>query len=750
MPLHLKPCRLLAYGALACLLAGPLAAVARADDFKISVAMGIGGHFRAGTWLPVTVTIINTGTDPVHGQVQLYAADPTGSGADSLFARPADVAVSGPAPQAFQLYTRSLDPARFDVVAQLISGAERGDGRVLAKISSSADPRSFSGLAVGDKDLFLVGFSADPAAFTYLNGQKWGLMHTAASVAPEATITVGARIGGGPNATQTFIASGSQASVQAATASPADLPDKPAGYSGVDAVLLRADAPLDSLSEAQTDALKAWVAAGGHLVVCGGADPTPFSNAFYSGLLPAGIGPAVSVPAPPGLGVGGTVPALALTPKPLPDVRVLSSLGSRPVVVAGPYGAGRVSLIAFDPTAPAFRASTGPAEAAFWQNALSSHPSSFLGVVAAREEGRRSPFYYGYGGFEQLSDAVMRAPALDAPGAGVVGLFLLAYVLILVPVNYLVLKRLDKKEWSWVTVPALVLVFAVATYGVGYAAKGSSVFVNRAAVVETAAGQRQAGLYTEIGLFSPHRTAYDLTVADPNALAAIPAPPEEFGPYGRRGQPAGGAYGQTRFVQTSGDAKVQDAAVNMWAMRAFDLQTVTDLGGAITSSLSHNPGTGAVNGTLANHTPHALTECRLFLNGQWQPVADLPPGATASVAATFPVGPSNALYLISTQQWAQMPPLASHPDKNDPNSTVGQRMRAALADFVRDAGGNPNNGQYFGPNNDPPPVFLPRADEAILTGWSTDDSLAGPPLRVDGHPVTQNNVTFVVVHIPLR
>ena len=70
------------------------------------------------------------------------------------------------------------------------------------------------------------------------------------------------------------------ASVQAVAAAPAELPDKPAGYGGVDAVLLRADAPLDSLSEAQTDALKAWVAAGGHLIVCGGADPHALRQRF--------------------------------------------------------------------------------------------------------------------------------------------------------------------------------------------------------------------------------------------------------------------------------------------------------------------------------------------------------------------------------------------------------------------------------------------------------------------------------------
>ena len=39
--------------------------------------------------------------------------------------------------------------------------------------------------------------------------------------------------------------------------------------------------PAGPLSEAQTDALKAWVAAGGHLIVCGGADPTPWRRLLH-------------------------------------------------------------------------------------------------------------------------------------------------------------------------------------------------------------------------------------------------------------------------------------------------------------------------------------------------------------------------------------------------------------------------------------------------------------------------------------
>ena len=51
----------------------------------------------------------------------------------SVFARPADVAASGPAPQTFQVYARDLDPARADAVAELVSGPERGDGRGAGK-----------------------------------------------------------------------------------------------------------------------------------------------------------------------------------------------------------------------------------------------------------------------------------------------------------------------------------------------------------------------------------------------------------------------------------------------------------------------------------------------------------------------------------------------------------------------------------------------------------------------------------------
>ena len=737
------------------LLSGPGAGPLRADDVKLKAVFGLAGRYRPGTWCPVTVTVQNPGADAVSGQLQVLAVnDPGrqnygGPGANTalttaLFARP--VSASGGSSSAV-VYARGIDPGRDTVTVQLTEGGARGDGRLLAQITNQTSaqisnaPPSISGTPVGDTDLLLVGFGGEQGTFTYLSGQKLGLAHqNGGGLTNVASGSVG---------TQTVQTNGmAPATAQVADATASDLPDKAAGYSGVDAFLLRSDAPLDTLTEAQTDALRGWVAGGGHLIVCGGVDPSRFGSTFFTGLLPATVGaarPAVSVPG------AGPVGALTLVPKPLPGVAVLAGdAGGGPLIVSGSYGAGRVTMLAYDPTTKPFQSSafqTG----ALWQMLLTAghaSPSSVLGFVAAREENYSSSQYAYYNNDQTLlSEAVMRAPSLDAPGTEIIGLFLLVYLVALVPANYLVLKRLDRKELAWVTIPALVLVFALGTFGVGYAAKGGAVFLNRASVLETTSGQRDAGVYSEVGLFSPHRTSYDITLPGANALAAIPNPGFSYG-YNGRSNADTQSYGQTRFVETGEGAALQDASVNMWAMRAFDAQNTTDLGGSIDASLGQKPGPSlprglvswGVAGTVHNRTSYDLSECMILYNGQWQDLGDLSHGASAPVSIAAPTARGG-------QGGLQIPTLRGRVDKDDPQSDIRQRMRAALADYARSLGQTPNNN--YGGQGQAPAVFSQPSDEALLLGWSNDPALAGPSPRVDGNPVRENDVTLVVVHLPV-
>ena len=70
----------------------------------------------------------------------------------------------------------------------------------------------------------------------------------------------------------------------------------------------------------------------------------------------------------------------------------------------------------------------------------------------------------------QLVSAVSQLPSLALPPIGGLIALLGAYILLVGPVNYLVLKRLDRREWAWVTMPVLIVVFAVGAYAFGAAA----------------------------------------------------------------------------------------------------------------------------------------------------------------------------------------------------------------------------------------------------------------------------------------
>lgn len=722
---------------------------AHADGPALTAVFGIAGRYRPGAWCPVTVTLTNPSSDSLTGQVQVQASNDTNQGRNgmagnralgaALFGRPVTLSAT-PNPQSFQLYTRGLDASRDNVTVQFAEGQERGDGHILAQANSqdTKTSRAISGTPVPDNDLLLVGFGGDPSAFTYLNGQQFGLMHTPGGLKPAANVpppsAPGMRL---PNQMPQM-----QGTLQVAEAAGSELPDKAAGYGGVDAFLLRSDAPLDGLTEAQAEALKGWVASGGHLIVCGGVDAGRFVSSFFNGLLPAIVGPARSGLNMPGV---GSIGALTLTPKALAGVRVTSSAADgTPLTVSGPFGAGIVTLAAYDPTSKTFQQSVVNTSA-IWRNLLSTGSASSSAVLpyaAAREENYH-PNYYGGNEQSLLSDAVMRGPSLDAPGTEVIGLFLLVYLICLVPANYLILKRLDRKELAWVTIPALVLLFAVGTFGVGYAAKGGTVFLNRAAIVETTAGRREAGIYAELGLFSPHRTAYDLTLPGTNALAAIPNPGFSYGYRGGSNNETQ-SYGATKFVQTPEGASLLDTSVNMWAMRAFDFQATEDLGGTVDSAVTNTFLGGPIavmSGTVTNHTSHALTDCVILYAGQNVSAGTLAPGATVPI----PMITTDARRIPQPGIALQ----ASHSQNLD-SSEIHLRMRAALADYTRSLG-DANNGGYYsnGMPGQGPVAYTPAPMEALLLGWSDDPTLAGPSPRVDGHSVRENDVTLLIVHLPV-
>ena len=215
----------------------------------------------------------------------------------------------------------------------------------------------------------------------------------------------------------------------------------------------------------------------------------------------------------------------------------------------------------------------------------------------------------------------------------------------LVPVNYFFLRARDKKEYAWLTTPAIVALFSFGAYIIGYGFKGGRTLLVKVGVVEARAGASAAPNLMYVGLFSPRKTGYDVQLAADDAPSKADADSTLLSEP-RSNHPTAG----TRILE--GDVeKIDDFAVDMWSMRVLKAEGITRLGKGITADFKAHG--SKITGTVRNDSRYTLEGCRLVYGGDAISLDPLPPGkqvtipeTTVSPAATGTFLPAKLLYEI--------------------------------------------------------------------------------------------------------
>jgi hypothetical protein len=382
----------------------------------------------------------------------------------------------------------------------------------------------------------------------------------------------------------------------------ADLPDRVEGWGALDRLVWQ-DVDSNSLSTTQLAAMRNWIAGGGRLVIAGGTAGIATLSAFPDDLLPYRPSSTIDLDPSKVTALIGAVPTGA-TPLPalagtLANGRAIATSGDRAVAAEMAYGSGAVTLIGFDPTT-SWLAQSKSIEA-FWRV-----------LLPARGNGSGNAFDDD----SQLLSGVQQLQSLALPPVGGLLILLAAYILVVGPLNYLVLRRLDRRELAWLSVPLFGLGFAAAAFGYGSLLRGSDVVVNEVAIVRGAPDTTEGRAQDYFGVFSPSRASYLVEIPG-GALLAGPISGGQFG----------NVSGSLDIVQ--GDpAKVRDLAVGVAQLRTIRAETPTTVPRMrATLALAGS----ALTGTFSNDSDEPLEQVSIVLGSSVDVLGDVAPHTSADV-----------------------------------------------------------------------------------------------------------------------
>lgn len=658
-------------------VAALLTSLAAAAGVTWQASAGYEKTTKDGRWIPVFVDIENTGPSRT-GLVRIsVGANPQSTGGTT--------------------FTRNVELPQNSRKRYTLYAPEVPADGVFLNVGWGWDKKEVaSGTRAGATDRLVVVVGGDQGFLGFLRGE---------SAAP---VSVPDERGGGGNPTSagTFLV---------AHVGWDQLPDRWLGFDCADVVVL-GDAESALATPDGIKALTDWVRLGGTLVVPGGTLAPTLGSSPLRDLLPvtvagagatgdlrpltAWVGEALSEPA-----------ALVASMRPREGATVLCGNAQAPLVVSGAAGSGRVVMSSFDYRAAPIKHWDG--QSSLWRALADpqARRASLLDAAFAAD-------WNTYGGAWSLSQVAKYAPQARLPSLWLVGLFLVAYIVVLVPVNYFFLKRRDRLELAWLTSPAIVCAFTLGAYFIGYAVRGGQLIVNRVSVLEAGAGDTLAEGGGFIGIFSPTRARYSVTLP-PSAVAAQPAV-------------AGDEWAhRLPTIHYDSPMRVTDIAMSMWTSSALRTRFSTDLGKGIGGYADYDGQTYTAH--ITNGAPFGLSKARLVVDGKPGAATSIPRGGTVTLRVTQTELSTMPAYPFGGQA---------------PSGPQAKDMRldemALYAIFGEAAGAYP--GGYPGA----PPSGMPPA--GLMRGiWLC--AFADPPVDVGAlsrKASKSEQTTVVLIWLPLR
>ena len=340
------------------------------------------------------------------------------------------------------------------------------------------------------------------------------------------------------------------------------LPKYSIAYQNLD-VLIWDGGDTNIISPEQEQALESWIQMGGTLVLAAGERWQELNDSLFRLYIPQTLdgsrvlnaGTQLRNPDESELPVLNSSFVIA-TGELLddPKIKVLLKADDDPFLVERKWGAGRIVYVASSISNNLF---SNPIRNRIFNEYLTK---SFL-PLSAKVVGRLDESTTGF--LRWMIQA-------ELPGTWFIAIYLGCYILLVVPINYIVFRMLGRLEWAWFTVPIWAIIFAYGAYYIGALRQQGQVSVNEICIVEARSSANAAQSTTFCSVYSPVRKRYTFNFNNPAAFPQIPMVYT-----GRRNS----VSDKQLFVQyTNTGPQVDNFLIHHWSQEILRTQHESDLG----------------------------------------------------------------------------------------------------------------------------------------------------------------------------
>ncbi len=380
-------------------------------------------------------------------------------------------------------------------------------------------------------------------------------------------------------------------------------------------ILVINDFDTSRLSKGQYDILKQWVKNGGTLILGTGSKYGKTLSIFKDDFIQGSQGSVqeISTSKIYELATNGDnknearLDVLSLTVK---DSRVMLQDKNVSLVQSSEKGTGVVGVLAFD---------LGKAPFVNWNN-----NSVFMEKILALVNPSLTSTNYVNNGANYMNNdiyglqqAVNMFSEMATARTSNFYLILLVYILVVAPLSYFILKRLDKREWMWLTVPALAVVFAGVVYITGSGTRTGKVTTNVISYINMD-NRGNVSTDTYAGIMNTNKSKIKLTSETGDRFIPVANNNYSNGEVKTEVQEAKIYSGENSAIEYKNSSLLETKIIQIQ-------EASLELGRLETNLSLKN---GKITGTIKNSTAMDLEDCLLLLPDGYYIVKSLKTGET--------------------------------------------------------------------------------------------------------------------------